>query len=394
VPQKFELAIDLEHENPEIQIGPVAGKDQRVTGAIEEFRFDPAMLDTLFADLAPEGVSNDGAAAASAFSMARDYLSKGLLERASAETSRAMGRGGSRAEGLLLHGEIFTRQGLYGEALERYKELNRGESITLQSMQGEVRALLHLGRGREALALAESMLESAPDDVETLILCANTRASAGDPVLALRALDHARRLAPVRAELLARTGDILRSMADIDSAIAAYRHALQLDGDYAGVRFELARLLISRGDLREAERELEAALETLPTYSEATLELCTLRRRSGKLAEALKGLVDLLKEDPDNLSALVALGEALIAAEREPDAQRAFERVLRFDAENVGALYHQGVLHAKRHRYRDAVALWERVVDLEPVSEFARRARRDAKTALDLTKIFGSQPAA
>jgi cytochrome c-type biogenesis protein CcmH/NrfG len=104
--------------------------------------------------------------------------------------------------------------------------------------------------------------------------------------------------------------------------------------------------------------------------------------------------VDLLKEDPDNLSALVALGEALIAAEREPDAQRAFERVLRFDAENVGALYHQGVLHAKRHRYRDAVALWERVVDLEPVSEFARRARRDAKTALDLTKIFGSQPAA
>jgi tetratricopeptide (TPR) repeat protein len=371
----------------------VAG-DSKVAGSMDEFSFDPALLDTLFTELAPAATAAAEVEEAGAYAMANDYLSNGFLDRASAETSRAMGRGGNRVEGLLLLGEVFTRQGLYGEALERYREVNRGESRSVVSLQGEVRALLRLGRGREALPVAETMLEQAPDDVDTLILCASARASAADPVLALQALDHARRMAPARAEVMARTGDILRSMADVDAAISAYRYALELESDYAGVRYELARLLISRGQLRDAERELEAALETLPTYTDATLELCSLRRRSGKIQEALKSLVGLLTRDPDNLGALVALGETLIAAGREHDAERAFERVLRFDPEHVGAIYHEGVLLAKRHRYREAIARWEKVIDLEPVSEFARLARRDARTARDLTKIFGAQPAA
>ncbi len=394
VPQKFELAIDLQHESAEIQVGPDVGADKRVVGTIDEFRFDADMMDSLFSELEPQDIEQTGAEAAGAYAMTRDYLSKGLLDRASAEASRAIGRGGNRAEGLHLLAAIFTRQGLYGEALERYREINRGEARGLESLQGEVRALLHLGRGREALPVAETMLEAAPDDVDTLILCSAARASAGDPVLALQALDRARRHAPARAEVLARTGDILRSMADVDSAIAAYRHALELDRDYAGVRYELARLLVSRGQLRDAERELVAALDTLPTYADATLELCALRRRTGKIQDALKSLVELLTNDPDNLNALVALGETLISAGRETDAERAFDRVLRFDAENVGALYHQGLLLAKQHRYRDAIQRWERVVDLEPVSEFARRARRDVRTASDLTKIFGTQSVA
>jgi cytochrome c-type biogenesis protein CcmH/NrfG len=62
--------------------------------------------------------------------------------------------------------------------------------------------------------------------------------------------------------------------------------------------------------------------------------------------------------------------------------------VLRFDPENVGALYFEGTLLAEQHRYREASERWRRVVALEPASPFARRARRDLRSASDLQQIL------
>ena len=104
-------------------------------------------------------------------------------------------------------------------------------------------------------------------------------------------------------------------------------------------------------------------------------------------------LVELLQRDPYNLDALTSLGESLYVSGRRSDAAVAFARVLRFDPEHVGALYFEGVLAAEQHRYREAIERWRRVVDLEPASEYARRARRDTRTAADLQRIFAAREA-
>jgi cytochrome c-type biogenesis protein CcmH/NrfG len=62
--------------------------------------------------------------------------------------------------------------------------------------------------------------------------------------------------------------------------------------------------------------------------------------------------------------------------------------VLRFDREHAGAMYFEGVLLAEQHRYREAIERWHKVIELEPAGEYARRARRDARTAADLQSIF------
>jgi tetratricopeptide (TPR) repeat protein len=324
--------------------------------------------------------------------MAADYLSKGLLERASAEISRAMTRGGDRGEGLALLGDVFTRQGLFGEALERYREA-RGMNghVPSRALLGETRALLVLGRTAEAAVVAEELLAIDGTSVEALLLAATARADNGDPAGALEHLDKARRLAPARPDVLQKIGDVARAVGDIEGAIVAYRDAIDLDRGFAVVRYELARLVAARGQPKEAEEHLLAALDAVPTYVEATLELASVRRQFGRAKEALAPLVELLKRDPYNLDALLALGETLLALERQDDARTAFDRILRFDPDHAGALYYQGVLLAERHRYRDAIAKWQRVVDVEPASEFARRARRDARTAADLQRIFRSR---
>jgi hypothetical protein len=69
--------------------------------------------------------------------------------------------------------------------------------------------------------------------------------------------------------------------------------------------------------------------------------------------------------------------------------------VLRFDPSHIGALYHEGALLVEQKRYREAIARWERVIATAPASEYAKRAKREMRTAADLARIFGERvPAA
>ena len=92
-----------------------------------------------------------------AYSAASDYLSKGMLDRAAAEASRVLARGGDSVEGLTLLGEVYAKQGAYGEALERYRGARaaaegaeNAANATRRALAGEVRVLIMLGRGGEA----------------------------------------------------------------------------------------------------------------------------------------------------------------------------------------------------------------------------------------------------
>ena len=390
VPQKFALAIDLEYEDPDLSVVPELGGEQRMTSEVGQFAFDPSLLETLFQQLAPPPAPEPTVVMeADPFAMAADYLSKGLYDRATAETSRAIARGADQAEGYALLGDVLYRQGAYGDALERFRAARQARPSLVRAMRGEAQALMMLGRGAEARLVAEQILTASPEDVDALMLAASSRFEAGDPAAALEALDLARRLAPQRAEVLRWIGNIARSVGDLEGAIAAYRHALSLDKDFAAVRFELARLLVRKSAWEEAERELLTALDTVPTYAEATLELASLKRVTGRPRDAVNLLVDLLQRDPYNFEALIALGETLLTMGRGGDARTAFTRVLRFDPTHVGAIFYDGVLAAGEKQYRDAIARWQRVIDLEPAGEFARRARREMRTAQDLLQVFG-----
>ncbi len=330
----------------------------------------------------------------SPFAMATDFLSKGLYDRASAEISRAIARGNRRPDGLVLHGEIFAKQGLFGEALERYREALALDRDLYAARVGEAWSLVRLGRPAEARPLAERLIGERPEDVDVLMLLATACADSGDPGPALSTLETARRVAPMRAEIHQKIGDIARSFGDNERAVAAYRHALELDHDFAVVRFQLALLLQAKGQQREAEQELVAALDAVPTYAEAALELATLRRTLNRPAEAMPLLIDMLQHDPYHCDALLALGETLLALGRKSDALHAFARVLRFDPSHVGALFHGGAMLAEQHRYRDAIERWQRVIELAPTTEYARRARREMRTASDLQRILSPRTAA
>jgi tetratricopeptide (TPR) repeat protein len=119
-----------------------------------------------------------------------------------------------------------------------------------------------------------------------------------------------------------------------------------------------------------------------------------MRRAAGRADEALDLLITLLERDPYHFDALLALAETLLAIGRKRDAATAIRRILRFDPQHVGALYYDGILLTDQKRFRDAIDRWRQVIELDPSSEFARRARREARTAMDLDTIFAATAAA
>src|SRR5206468_10430007 len=111
----------------------------------------------------------------------------------------------------------------------------------------------------------------------------------------------------------------------------------------------------------------------------------------GRAGDGLPLLIALLQRDPYHFDALIALGETLLSLGRKRDAVTAFTRVLRFDPSHVGALYHEGALLVEQKRYREAITRWERVIEHAPSSEYAKRAKREMRTAADLARLFGDR---
>jgi tetratricopeptide (TPR) repeat protein len=372
-------------------VSPDLGADRR-DGRVEGFKFDVAALGALFAELEPAvGSRAEPVIAGSAYAEAKSLRLTGQPDRALAEAHRALALGANRMEGLLLLGDLFLDLGAHGESLERYRQARDLDKSSILAAAGEARALLALGRGDDASAIAEWLAERAPSDVDLMLLVARVRCDARGYLAALSALETARRLAPMRADVMRLTGDVARAMGDRSRAEDAYRYALTLDRDSAAVRLELARLLVAREAFDEAERELITALDTVPSYAEAALELAALRRGRGRAAETIPLLADLLLREPYHFDALAALGESLMLCDRQADARVAFERVLRFVPVHGAALYFSGVQLSEEHRYDEAIERWTALIAAQPESDFARRARIAARSAGDLRRIFAAR---
>src|SRR2546427_348499 len=202
VSQKFALTIDLQYEKGTIGIAPEISADVAAETIGEDFNFDQRLLDNIFQELAPAAAAEPpaGKAADNPLALARDYVSKGLMDVAAAEAVRAVQRGASRAEAGVLLGDIFAKRGLHGEALERYREARSLEPGRADARLGEVKALFALGgsRAQEAGGLAEELLELTPDNVDALVAVAKGRAAGGDAAGALTALQQAQTHAPGR----------------------------------------------------------------------------------------------------------------------------------------------------------------------------------------------------
>lgn len=387
VPQKYALTIDLQYEHPEITVVPEISADITADAVGDDFQFDTRLLDRIFDQLQP-AERGPIQAAEDPLALAADYIQKGFLEHATVQIERALANGTEPGRATTLLGEVFARRGLHGEALERFRTALTLTPLQPRAILGEVRALLALGRGMEAVEQAELLLPQAPNDVEVLVAVARARLAAGLADKARVALRQARTLEPGRADLLQLESGISQQLGDLDGAVEACNAALQLDPAVPQVWRDLGRLEEYRENWLGARVAYQRALDLLPTYMDAALALGDLIRRTDSPAAAVEYVVDLLLLEPWDLDALLLLARALLDDARAERALEAIELVLKFDPDHDAGLFHRGIALARIRRYGEAVQAWERVVMVAPSGPYAQAARAHARSARDLAHIF------
>src|SRR6266550_4932566 len=342
-PQKLELAIELPHEEIRLTVAPPITTTDEAVERVEDFHFDPAIIEELFAEK-PSRPEPSGEDPLAGYSLARDFITKGMYDRAQAEIARVLARGGDKVIGLVLAGDGFAAQGLHGEALERYRRALGLDQTNTYARQGTARSLLALGRAEEARPFAEALVEAGSTDVNLLLLAAEARVASLDNPGAREILVALKKREARNANVLKRVGDLYAALGDSNEAVAAYRGSLAIDERQVETRIGLGRLLAKAGDDTGAIRELETVLVTAPNHDAAVVELVGPYRRTGRSRSALPRIVALIRRDVYQFAALIALGEILIDLARENDALKAFERVLRFDPNHSEALRYRRLL--------------------------------------------------
>jgi len=387
-PQRFALAVDLQFEESVIPVEVQVSADLRTPALGQAFDFEPGLLDQVFAELAPEEAAAPVPAGDDPFVLARDLLAQGQLDAAAAEIGRSVRRGAPAAGAAVLEGEIFARRGLHGEAFERYQTALQADPESSGALLGAVNAMVALGRGGEALAAADRLVEVAPDEAQSHAARARARRQAGELAGARADAEMAARRRPGDADLLVLLGMIDRQLGDREAARRGYRAALQLDDTLIQAWYEAGALEEEAGNLGAARACYLRTVDLLPTHHEATMALAWVFRRQRDPEAAVHLLVDYLLAEPTAVEAMVLLGQVLLDTRRPDHAEHAFRRALHFDREHLAGLFHLGVACARQRRYEEAVAVWERVVVLAPTGPLAAQARRHARSARDLAQIF------
>jgi protein O-GlcNAc transferase len=201
------------------------------------------------------------------------------------------------------------------------------------------------GRPAEAQALAQRVLESAPDDVEawvTLGRAAVERRRAADARRAIERL-RARPEARGRAEWL---GGLLESQGGRrDAAAAAFRAALQANPMLADASFELARLQREAGQWVEAMESCRAAVAADPHHAGAQADLGAMLRDRGQPDAAVPHLRAAVEADPRLAHAWFNLALSHVDAAEWAQAAQALERFIALEPRKPEGAYWLG--HAR-----------------------------------------------
>ena len=351
---RYKLLIDLQFDHEGLFAPELDGAQRVAAGeSIASFEFRPESLDELFPGPAlPEAPALSAAVVVSdgrperALDQARAALACGDLPAATANAQRAALAGADRIEVLLHQGEIFLRQGLAGEAVERFnlvlQEVREGEPYVTRAAErkeallGAARSLLELGRYGEAERAAVALCEGWPGDVASLRVQGESLARLGRHGEAAVVLERARLELPDDIALLTQLGAAYRAAGDQDGAESALQRALTLYPSAVGARTELAALLAEADRLEEAELQYRNALSVLPTYDAAAFGLAALYADHGYPRHAVHVMVDLLTIDPYQLDALARLAELLEREGRARDAVVAWQRLQQLDPARPG----------------------------------------------------------
>lgn len=213
----------------------------------------------------------------------------------------------------------------------------------------------------QALALCQSKLAAAPEDVNLTALLGAILLKAGQTDGAEQYLQRAIFLEPEFAKPHEDLGALYLERNDPERAVTFYERAVALAGPLPSAVKGLAVALLRSGRTEEAEA---IRLQHFANTSDSpVLAQAHARRMAGDLPAAEKLCQDLLQKNPNDVAALRMLAFVAIDGERYAVAESLLQRVVKLAPESFSFLHDLARFLGDRGRYSEAIELLERIPD-------------------------------
>lgn len=258
------------------------------------------------------------------------------------------------AEGLLLTGDLLSRQDQHGLASEVFDAVGATAPQFVEAEIGRADALDAAGNEEEAIGVLSGLTRSHPDMLRPHYLLGRALRRAERPEEAIATLDQAVALidAPEQRHWLVwyQRGISYDHSDNWPAAEEDLRAALALDPENALILNYLGYSLVERGgDLDEALEMIERAVEARPFDGYITDSLAWVLYRMGRFEEAVEPM----------------------------------ERALELAPVDPTLNDHLGDIYWTVGRYREAEFQWHRALSFEPEDDVAERIRLKLDIGLD-----------
>jgi tetratricopeptide (TPR) repeat protein len=237
----------------------------------------------------------------------------------------------------------------------------------------------------KATAAFERALQSAPDDVPTMIWLAEAALDQGRVDVAESLFSKALSLQPSSAAAHYGVGRSALAKKDYARAVQSLEQALALDGKASVIHYSLAMAYRGLGDQRQAEmhlqqrgtlqirpdplrKELDELLHSALTY-EKHADVAGARGEWADAAEFLKKAVALA---PTRASPRHKLGTALFYLGDRRGAREHFQEAVRLSPAFAQSHYALGVIYEEAREYQQAIESFSAAVKYEPLYVDAR----------------------
>jgi tetratricopeptide (TPR) repeat protein len=268
----------------------------------------------------------------------------------------------------------YNLAGLYAERDDYQLALNYLGKIPRASLSAEHLALvtecyLHLGRTKEAQAVASSLVRSGALSAEATAALAASFAERKLLDTAIEILEAARQRTPDSFPLLYNLATSYYQKAELGRAEEYYTAGLALKPDDVETLRALARVARARGELEKALGHLIRARKIAPDSLQVLYDFGWTALNLNLLFDAIPVLERLHRAKPDEPGYLYALAIARLHNGEAAEAQQLLNRFIELRPDDSRGYYVLGATLYSVKQYERARASLERSVALAPYAD-------------------------
>jgi len=206
-------------------------------------------------------------------------------------------------------GEALDRIGALDAAIDAYRRALAERPSFRRASNNLILALVKVGRGPEAIGLAQKLVLEAPTDADRYFTLGLAQ-SEQDYEAAIRTFRKALELAPTHTLARYNLALVLRRADRLDEALQELQQSTAID-PRAEAFYAMGVIYWHQGHLDRALKALRSAVNLKPNYADAHYAIGSVLKAKGNLSEAVTSFRRTIAIQPERPTAHYALSQTL-----------------------------------------------------------------------------------